>query len=140
MKNLLRLLPFLGIAIVFKACTNEPIDQTLRSDLTAESPPPGPCVDDSPITRIINNGSLTIALSVRDENGVEVVNFHYVPPNTTTSWASFDSGLHIFYVSDINDDTNSSFDKAQLQMDNCMSLEIEVDSNNDVISFVPTTL
>jgi hypothetical protein len=139
MKNLLKFIPFIVFAIVLKACTAEnSVLLNNETDQFSQSNPP--CVDDDPITRVVNNGTITFQLQVMNEDGVEVVNFVSVPPNTTTSWASFDSGLHIFYLKDVSDSSNSSMDKAQLQMDNCMALEIEIDANDQVVSFVPTTL
>ena len=138
MKNLPRFLPLL--ALMLFTCTADFNESDSQSDdpVTAQNQPP--CVNDDPITRIVNNGTLTFELSVRDENGVEVVNFASVPPNSTTSWASFNSGAYIFYLLDASGGSSSSYDKAQIQMDNCTALEIEIDGNNQVVSYTPTIL
>ena len=138
MKNLLRFLPLL--ALVLFTCTADSNENDFDNDnfLARQNQPP--CVNDDPITRLINNGTITYELIVVDENGVEVVNFESIPPNSTTSWASFNTGLYIFYLKNANSSPSSSHDKVQLQMENCTALEIEIDGNDEVLSFIPTSL
>ncbi|OZV68608.1 hypothetical protein [Winogradskyella aurantia] len=137
MKNLLKFIPFIVFAIVLKACTAEnSILLNNEADQLSQSNPP--CVDDDPITRVINNGTISFSLDVIRIDGTVVVSIPNIPPNTTTSWASFEEGEYIFSLESLA--SSVSDDKVQLLMNQCMAFEIEVDINNQIVSYTPTTL
>ncbi len=136
MKNLLRFLPFLA-TIVF-ACTVDSNENDFQNDnlLTAQNQPP--CVDDDPITRVVNNGTIAFNLLVLADDGSVLVDIPNIPPNTTTSWASFPHGEVLFSLK--NNEPLVNDDKVILQMDTCMAFDIEVDGNNEIVSYTPTIL
>lgn len=135
MKNLLRFLPFLAM-IVF-ACTVDSNDILEEDNLliTAQSMS---CIDDDPITRVVNNGTVSFNLLVVAEDGTILVDIPNIPANSTTSWASFPQGEVLFSLD--TDVTQVNDDKVVLQMDTCMAYDIEIDSNNEIVSYTPTNL
>lgn len=137
MKNLLKFIPFLVFAVVLKACTTEN-SELLSSERTTLNQSNPPCVNEDPKTRVINNGTISFSLSVVKTDGTVVVNIPNIPPNTTTSWASFEPEEYIFSLESLS--TGVSDDKVQLVMDECMAFEIEVDPSNQIVSYTPTTL
>lgn len=138
MRNLLKFLSLMCFVMLFSGCTNESIDNDLLiAPMQSELNQP-PCVDDDPITRVINNGTIPYDFQVIDSEGVIIVDIPMVPPNTTTSWASFTPGEVLFLID--GDDNIAGDDKVLLQMDTCMAYEIEIDSNNTIVSYTPTTL
>ncbi|MFP4845949.1 hypothetical protein [Winogradskyella sp. PE311] len=138
MKNLLRLTHLLCFIFLLNGCTADSTD----SDFLNESPESElnqpPCIDDDPITRVINNGTIAFDLKVIDDQGNVLVDIVSIPPSTTTSWASFVPGEILFSID--GNDAAASDEKVVLQMNTCMAYEIEIDSNNEVVSYTPTTL
>lgn len=139
MKNLLRIMAFIGLLFMCMACTSDSSEvvqiDNIELQVIAQN---DPCVDEDPITRVVNNGTTAFDLNVLDEDGNNVVSILNIPPNSTTSWASFTQGEMLFSLS-----TNTAFvndDKVLLQMDNCMAFEIEIDANNEIVSYTPTIL
>ncbi len=139
MKNLLQIAAFLGLIITYMACTSETLNvlptenDTLQMEVAAN-----PCVNDDPITRVVNNGTTSFDLNVLNAEGIVVVSILDIPANSTTSWVSFSEGEVLFSVS-----TNTAFvndDKVVLQMNPCMAYEIEIDANNAIVSYTPTIL
>ena len=118
-------------------CTSDPVANNTASNLTT-SQFNEPCLDQDPITRVVNNGTVAFDLKVVDEQGVVLVDIPNIPANTTTSWASFQQGEVLFSI-DCHQ-TMVSDDKVVLQMDTCMAYEIEIDSNNEIVSYIPTIL
>jgi hypothetical protein len=137
MKNLLKFIPFLVFAAVLKACTVEYTEvQNAERSLLFQSN--ASCIDDDPKTRVINNGTIAFALEVVTLDGTVVVNIPNIPPNTTTSWANFAEGDYIFSLESLSSTVTD--DKVLLTMNQCMAFEIEVDSNNEIVSYTPTIL
>jgi hypothetical protein len=138
MKNLLKFIPFLVIALVLKSCTAE-ISESFDVDGNFEPQQDSMCIDDDPITRVVNNGTTTFSLKVvRNSDGIVVVNIPNIPSNTTTSWASFSAEEYVFSIEAL--DGSIPDDKVLIQMDQCMAFDIEIDSNNQIVSYVPTML
>lgn len=136
MKNLLKFMPFL--ALVLFACTVDSSDSDFQNDNLLSTQNQPPCVDDDPITRVVNNGSIVFNLLVFDDEGNVLVDIPNIPPNTTTSWASFPEGEVLFSL-----DSNVALvddDKVVLQMGTCMAYDIEIDGNNEIVSYTPTML
>lgn len=139
MKNLLKLLPFLVIAIALKACTPE-FNDTEVLDLELESSAERAlfdtnCADDLPRTRMINNGTIEFDLQVINEAGIAEITIPNIAPGTTTSWNDFNSGEVIFSVTNIEPLVND--EKVRLDMDTCMGYEIVIGPDNAITSFTP---
>ncbi|MUU77271.1 hypothetical protein [Winogradskyella endarachnes] len=141
MKNLLKLKAFLCLILLFSACTPSDADFDTESisdvDYTIDSIL-NPCDNEDPKTRVINNGTVAFDLLVVQNDATPVVTIFNIPPNSTTSWANFNEGEYVFALN--CSDQNVSDDKVQLQMDNCTAFEIEIDSNNQIVSYVPIVL
>jgi hypothetical protein len=139
MKNLLKLLPFLVIAIALKACTagtydNEVLEADLESNLTSLAFDNN-CANDLPKTRLINNGTVAFQLQVISEDGVPEITIPNIGPGVTTNWNNFNSGDMLFSVT--NSEPMVSDEKVNIQMDTCMAYEIVINSNNQITSFIP---
>jgi hypothetical protein len=143
MKNLLKLKASLGLILMFSACTATVEDYTIESDSTTEiesttNTTLDPCSNEAPKTRVINNGTVSFNLEVLEADGTAVVSIINIPPNSTTSWATFTEGEVMFSLKGSNFDVAD--DKVLLQMDNCTAFEIEVDANNEIVSYLPIVL
>ena len=130
-------MPFLGLTAMFLTCTS-PMEDEEVIDFEVQNSTLVPCVDDDPITRVVNNGTATFDLNVLDSDGVVLVSIPNIPPSSTTSWASFPQGEVLFELA--SQTTLVSDDKVIIQMDNCMAFDIEVNSSNQIVSYIPTSL
>ena len=137
MKNLLKSTLLACLALTLFTCTSDPSGNDISTDLTP-SQLNDPCVDQDPITRVINNGTVTVDFKVVDSDGVVLVDISGIPASTTTSWASFEEGEVLFSID--SNQTLVSDDKVLLNMDSCMAYEIEINSNNEIVSYTPTIL
>jgi hypothetical protein len=138
MKNLLKLARLLCFILLLSGCTADSTEIDVLSEIVQSESSQPPCVDDDPITRVINNGTIDFDFKVFNDQGDIVIDFPVVPPNTTTSWASFVSGEVLFSID--GDDATANDDKVLLQMNTCMAYEIEIDGNNEIVSYTPTVL
>lgn len=137
MKNLLKSTFLTCVALMLFACTSDPSGNDISTDLTPTQLN-DPCVAQDPITRVINNGTVTVDFKVVDSDGIVLVDIPNIPANTTTSWASFEEGDVLFSI-----DTNQTLvndDKVVISMGSCMAYEIEIDSNNEIVSYLPIFL
>lgn len=137
MKNLLKRTFVMCFVLTLLTCTSDSAENELSLDLNP-SQLNEPCVGQLPITRVINNGTVSIDFKVIDIDGVVLVDIPSIPASTTTSWASFDEGVVLFSI-----DTNQTLvsdDKVELNMESCMAYEIEINSNNEVVSYLPIYL
>lgn len=137
MKNLLKRTFVMCFVLTLLTCTSDSAENELSLDLNP-SQLNEPCVGQLPITRVINNGTVSIDFKVIDSYGVVLVDIPSIPASTTTSWASFDEGVVLFSI-----DTNQTLvsdDKVELNMESCMAYEIEINSNNEVVSYLPIYL
>lgn len=137
MKNLLKRTFVMCFVLTLLTCTSDSAENELSLDLNP-SQLNEPCVGQLPITRVINNGTVSIDFKVIDSDGVVLVDIPSIPASTTTSWASFDEGVVLFSI-----DTNQTLvsdDKVELNMESCMAYEIEINSNNEVVSYLPIYL
>lgn len=140
MKNLLNQALFLCFVIMLSACTSESIQndsfpeatQVENFQLTEF------CSNQDPTTRVVNNGTVTFDLLVTNVDGTFLAELPNIQSNTITSWASFPEGDIIFSLTS-NDPTVSDTDVV-LKMGTCMVYEIEVDSNNQIVSYTSTSL
>ncbi|MDY2588221.1 hypothetical protein [Winogradskyella aquimaris] len=137
MNNLLKRTFVMCFVLTLLTCTSDSAENELSLDLNP-SQLNEPCVGQLPITRVINNGTVSIDFKVIDSDGVVLVDIPSIPANTTTSWASFDEGVVLFSI-----DTNQTLvsdDKVELNMESCMAYEIEINTNNEVVSYLPIYL
>ncbi|WP_138433473.1 hypothetical protein [Winogradskyella algicola] len=137
MKNLLKSTLLVCLALTLFTCTSDPSGNNISDDLTP-SQFNDPCVDQDPITRVINNGTVTVDFKVIDSDGEVLVDIPNIPANTTTSWASFGEGEVLFSID--SNQTLVSDDKVLLNMNSCMAYEIEINSSNEIVSYIPTIL
>lgn len=138
MKNLLKLTTLFGLITIFSACTINSVDDLLNETENENAALNPPCLNEDPKTRVVNNGTVPFNLEVVAADGSIVVSILNIPPNTTTSWATFDEAELMFSLKGSNLDVSD--DKVLLQMDNCTAFEIEVDTNNEIVSYIPTVL
>jgi hypothetical protein len=137
MKNLLKFAPVMGLAMSLLSCTSESLENDISSEPTSNELNE-PCIDQNPITRVVNNGTIAFDFKVVDSDGIVIIDIPNIPANTTTSWASFNEGEVLFSLD--SNQTSVRDDKVVLLMDNCMAYEIEINSNNQIVSYTPTSL
>ena len=139
MKNLLKLLPFLVVALILKACTAELNEnEALQVDLDSRESSvifDTNCTDDLPRTRMINNGTIAFDLQVISEAGVAEITIPNIGPGTTTSWNDFNVGEVLFSITNYEPLVND--EKVQLLMDTCMGYEIVIGPDNTITTFTP---
>ncbi|MBC2845278.1 hypothetical protein [Winogradskyella flava] len=136
MKNLLRFMPLM--ALVLFTCTADSNENDVQIDSLLFEQNQPPCVDDDPITRVVNNGTIPFDLIVLANDGTVLVDIPNIPANTTTSWASFPQGEVLFSVK--SNQTGVQDDKVVLQMNTCMAFDIEIDATNQIVSYTPIML
>ena len=140
MKNLLKQALFLCFVIMLSACTSDSVHNDILSEtvevenfqLTEF------CSNQDPTTRVVNNGTVTFDLLVTNADGTFLAELPNILSNTTTSWVSFPEGDIVFSLTS-NDPSVSDTDVV-LKMGTCMVYEIEVDSNNQIVSFTSTSI
>ena len=136
MKNLLKLSALLCLVMMYSTCTSNleedtidvEIQQTLMND---------PCTNQDPATRVINNGTVSFNLFVLASDGTVLAEIPDILTNTTTSWVSFPEGDITFSIASGD---SAITDEVDLKMGTCMAYEIEIDSNNQIVSYNPTNL
>lgn len=139
MKNLLQIMAFFGLLLLHIACTTDTTEIVQNDTTTLEIENfNDPCINEDPVTRVVNNGTIEFDLIVLDNGGNVMVSILNIPPSSTTSWASFTQGETLFSVSNNTPFVND--DKVLLDMNNCMALEIEINGNNEVVSYTPIVL
>lgn len=135
MRSLLKFIPFLGLAVILKACITEPIDDSLINPETNSNLQDTNCTGELPITRLINNGTITFDLQVVNSEGIAEVTISSIDPGITTAWNEFEVGEVVFSVSNNTPMVND--EKVVLDMDNCMGYEIVIGPNNAIESYDP---
>ncbi|WP_431157633.1 hypothetical protein [Winogradskyella poriferorum] len=133
MKSLLRFIPFLGVALIFKACIAEPIDESITNPENNFNVSELNCTGDLPITRLINNGTITVDLQVVNADGIAEVTITSIDPGVTTSWNEFEEGEVLFAVSNSTPLVND--EKVILEMSTCMGFEIVIGPDNTIESY-----
>lgn len=137
MKNLLKFAYYASVLLVSISCTTESVDSVQLNELNQQELN-DPCVDQDPISRVVNNGTVSFDFKVIDDQGVVLAEISNIPASTTTSWVSFPQGEILFSLD--SDQTLVNDDKVVLQMGTCMAYEIEIDSNNQIVSYTPIAL
>ena len=135
MKNLLKFIPFIGLAFILKACIVEPADAELFESTETDAQFDTNCTGDLPKTRLINNGTISFDLQVINENGVAEITITSIDPGITTAWNEFAVGEVLFSVSNNTPMTND--DKVVINMETCMGYEIVINSDNEIESYDP---
>ncbi|MCA0132621.1 hypothetical protein [Winogradskyella alexanderae] len=135
MRNLLKFIPFFGIALVFKACITEPLDSAVTNQEFNSSTFDTNCTGDLPKTRLINNGTIAFDLQVINADGIAEITILSIDPGITTTWNEFEVGEVVFSVS--NDTPMINDEKVVLDMDTCMGYEIVIGPDNSIESFDP---
>ena len=137
MNNLLNFASYACALLISISCTTQPID-SVQLDLLNQEALNDSCEDEDPITRVVNNGTVTFAFKVIDDQGNVLVDIPNIPASSTTSWVSFTQGEVLFSLD--SDQTLVNDDKVVLQMGTCMAYDIEIDANNQIVSYTPITL
>ena len=135
MKCLLKYSALTVLFFAFFNCATEPMEfldgstnafvEEIENAVAAEST----CNDADPKARITNNGTEEISLEIYDVNGNLIATEHEVEPGKHSDWIDFSSGETSFLVS------NGSSDKlVVIDMGTCMMYDIEVGSNNQLVT------
>ena len=142
MKYLLKNIACAIVILTVFNCTTEPVDNTQELSITTQSqnnnfdvPSVNDCNGESPIVRIVNNGTINVNFEIYDVNGELVDHEHDIETNYTSDWTILPVGEITFAVSNINADKI-----VVLDVDTCMSFELLVDHDNQLTYSVSTDL
>ncbi|MBR9914615.1 MAG: hypothetical protein GYB32_07275 [Algicola sp.] len=145
MKNLLK--HAIACAIVFTSCFNcsveslqdEPTDvnNAIESSTVTQAFDPV-CDAQDPQARITNNGTIAVTLEIATSEGIVLHTVSNLSPGNASSYLAFAADDIIFNV--IKNTTGVTDEKVVYTMDQCMSFDIEVGSDNYLIETVPVNL
>ncbi|WP_299336759.1 hypothetical protein [uncultured Psychroserpens sp.] len=136
MKNLLK--NAIACAIVITTCFSCSVESIEEQQLLDNQIAQDPCADQDPQARITNNGTIAVTLQIATIDGTILHTVQDLAPGNTSSYLSFASGDIIFNV--IKNTTGVSDNKVVFAMDQCMSYDMEIDSNNDLLPNTPVNL
>jgi len=104
--------------------TNEVVQQIENSVASDSS-----CTNQDPKARITNNGTTNVDLEIYNVNGDLVGHEYSVEPGHHSDWIEFSCGETTFLVS-----TGSADKLVVINMGTCMMYDMEVGSNNQLVS------
>ena len=141
MKYLLKYSALTVLFFAFFNCATEPMEfldgstnafvEEIENAVAAEAP----CNDADPKARITNNGTVEVNLEIYDVAGNLIGHEYNVEPGHYSDWSDFSTGEITFLVS------NGSSDKLIVcDMGTCMMFDMELDSNNQLVSDQPVHL
>lgn len=145
MKNLLK--RAIVCAIVMTTCFNcsdEPIENNqFESSFETENPlafqdSQDPCADQDPQARLTNNGTSEVTLEIANMDGTMLHTVEDLAPGDSSGYLTFAPDNIIFNV------TKTAFgvgdDKIIFEMDTCMSFDMEVGADDNLIPSTPVNL
>jgi hypothetical protein len=144
MKNLLK--NTIACAIVMTTCFScsvEPIESEQLEESVAlnNSTTPNtqdPCSGQDPQARITNNGTVAVTLQIATLEGVVLHTVQDLAPGNASSYLMFAEGDTIFSIE--KNTTGINDEKVVYAMGECMSFDIEVDTDNLLTTAVPVVL
>ncbi len=149
MKYLLKYFVLTVVALSFFNCVVEPMEfldgatnavvEEIENSVLGEQANPvatdSSCDGQDPKARITNNGTVDVDLEIYDVDGNLIASEYGVEPGHHSDWEDFSSGEISFLVS------NGSADKlVVIEMSTCMKFDMEIGSNNQLVSDQPEQL
>lgn len=145
MKNLLNLaIACAVVTIICFSCSNEPIETSqFEMPLEADAPTTffemlDPCSEQDPRARITNNGTTTVTLQIATIEGTILHTVADLAPGAVSGYLTFAPNEIIFDIS--KDDINVVDEKVTHTMETCMSYDIEVGADNNLVPSSPVNL
>ncbi|WP_204345044.1 hypothetical protein [Psychroserpens algicola] len=145
MKNLLKYT--ILCAVVMTTCfncsvesiENEQFEESflLENAIAPNSQNP-PCSGVDPQARITNNGSVVVTLQIATAEGVVLHTVQDLAPGNSSSYLMFAEGNVIFNVE--KNTTGLRDEKVVYTMNQCMSFDLEVDTDNYLTDATPESL
>ncbi|MDG5491534.1 hypothetical protein [Psychroserpens sp. SPM9] len=141
MKNLLK--NTIACVIVMTSCFNCSVesienDQLEASMLESSALQLDPCSNQDPQARITNNGTVPVTLEIATIDGTILHTVVDLAPGSVSGYLTFASDDIIFNVS--KNTTGITDEKVTHTMEQCMSFDMEVDTDNYLIDTVPVSL
>jgi hypothetical protein len=140
MKNLLK--NAIACAIVTStlfSCSVESIENNLTESSIAESSEPQfDCSGQDPQARITNNGTISITLQIASSDGTVLHTVDNLAPGSASGFLTFAPDEIIFNIS--KNTTGVQDDKVLFTMDQCMSFDMVVGSDNYLVAGSPDNL
>nr|WP_321235082.1 hypothetical protein [uncultured Psychroserpens sp.] len=144
MKNLLKYT--IACAIVMTTCyscsvesiENEQLETAIVLEDSTLPNTQDPCTGQDPQARITNNGTILVTLQIATIDGTVLHTVQDLAPGNSSSYLMFAEGDIIFNIS--KNTTGLSDEKVVYTMGECMSFDIEVDTDNNLTTAVPINL
>ena len=140
MKNLLK--NAIACAIVSStlfSCSVESIENNLtESSIVENSDPQFDCSGQVPQARITNNGTISITLQIASSDGTVLHTVDNLAPGAASGFLTFAPDEIIFNIS--KNTTGIQDDKVLFVMDQCMSFDMVVGSDNYLVAGSPDNL
>lgn len=145
MKYLLKYFALTVLVLTFSNCVVEPMEfldgatnsivEEIENSATGATATDSACNNQDPKARITNNGTEDVDLQIYDVAGNLIAQEDDVEPGEQSDWINFSCGETTFLVS------NGGSDKLiTIEMGTCMMYDMEVGSNNQLVSDQPVQL
>lgn len=145
MKNLLN--TSIACAIVLTTCYScsiepietNPIETSLETeDLAAFQDVQDPCVDQDPQARITNNGTTPVTLEIANMEGTILHTVTDLAPGNVSGYLTFAPDSMMFSIT--KGFTGVGDEKVTHEMTTCMSYDMEIGPDNNLIPSAPVNL
>jgi len=119
-------------------CSVESIETEQLEQSLLTVPTPLECSNQDPQARITNNGTVAVTLQIVTIDGTILHTVTNLAPGNASGFLTFAAADIIFNVS--KNTTGISDEKVVYTMDQCMSFDMEVDTDNYLTNSVPENL
>ncbi len=145
MKYLLKYFAITVMVLNFSNCVVEPMEfldghtnavvEEIENSVQGAAATDSTCNNQDPKARITNNGTVNVNLEIFDVNGNLIGHEYSIEPGQHSDWMVFSCGETSFLVG------NASSDKlVVIEMGTCMKFDMEIGSNNQLVTDQPVQL
>ncbi|MFT5847491.1 MAG: hypothetical protein ACJARX_000080 [Psychroserpens sp.] len=140
MKNLLNnAIACAIVSLTLFSCSVESIKNDLIEEELLETPVTlSECVNQDPQAGITNNGSIPITFQIVTVDGTVLHSVENISPGTASGFLTFAPDDIVFNIS--KNTTGLQDEKVVFTMNQCMSFDIELGTDNNLVAGAPETL
>ena len=145
MKYLLKYFALTVVVLSFFNCVVEPMEfldgatnsivEEIENSVPGATATDSSCSNQDPMARITNNGTEDVDLQIYDAAGNLIAQEDEIEPGEQSNWINFSCGETAFLVN-----IGGSDKLITIEMGTCMMFDMEVGSNNQLVSDEPVQL
>nr|WP_321222795.1 hypothetical protein [uncultured Psychroserpens sp.] len=118
---------------------NEQLEEALLTTTdTVVTPNTESCIDQDPQARITNNGTITLTLQIASTDGTILHTVENIAAGTSSGYLTFAPDEVVFNI--VKNTTGIQDDKVVFTMGQCMSYDMVVGADNNLIAGAPVSL